>query len=336
MFCVSVTRIVPGETVPIQRGDRNGRSSLSAGRRTVAVVLVMISCLLSSWAGSVHAQETCFERLDNGVDLTGWVRSTTNHHGPGEGWTVEDGALTGRQTAGQRGGILMTDKAYKDVEVIFEVQIDWGCDSGLFFRTTDGDRAYQVNIDNLEGGSVGTIYGESFASELIARDYTLTDQGRTAVAEGCRPPLLDLSKWSTMWDPAGFNELRARIEGNPARIQTWVSGVKVTDFTDDRARSELEASGPLALQVHMGPRWATGGAVRFRNVRARDLSVPCDAPDTNADAAAPSVDVATGECRPRASGCSCEAPASQPRSSAAALSVLATLWALSRFRQRRR
>jgi hypothetical protein len=33
------------------------------------------------------AQEPCFERLDNGIDLTGWQRSTTNHHGPGLGWT---------------------------------------------------------------------------------------------------------------------------------------------------------------------------------------------------------------------------------------------------------
>ena len=92
-------------------------------------------------AGPAAAQEKCFTRLDNGVDMTGWRRSPTNHHGPGTGWAVENGAFVGRQTAGNQGGVLMTDKAFKDVEVIFEVKIDWGCDSGFFFRTTAGDRA---------------------------------------------------------------------------------------------------------------------------------------------------------------------------------------------------
>ena len=100
-------------------------------------------------AGLGAAQEKCFTRLDNGVDMTGWHRSTTNHHGPAMGWTIENGAFVGRQTAGNQGGIVMTDKSYKDVEVIFEVKIDWGCDSGFFFRTTAGDRAYQVNVDHL-------------------------------------------------------------------------------------------------------------------------------------------------------------------------------------------
>src|SRR6185503_18931246 len=99
--------------------------------------------------GAARAHEACFKRLDSGVDMTGWHRSTTNHHGPGLGWTVENGALVGRQTAGNQGGLLMTDAMYKDVEVVFEVKVDWGCDSGFFFRTTAGDRAYQVLIDHL-------------------------------------------------------------------------------------------------------------------------------------------------------------------------------------------
>ena len=50
--------------------------------------------------------------------------------------------------------------------MVLEVKIDWGCDSGIFFRTTAGDRAYQVNVDHLTGGGIGTIYGESFTTEL--------------------------------------------------------------------------------------------------------------------------------------------------------------------------
>jgi 3-keto-disaccharide hydrolase len=221
------------------------------------------------------AQQPCFERLDNGIDMTGWQRSTTNHHGPGLGWTVEDGTLVGRQTTGQLGGILMTNKMYRDVEVVFEVKIDWGCDSGFFFRTTGGDRAYQVTIDHLTGGTVGGIYGESFATLVQALDFTLTDLGSTAVVTPGRTPMFDLAAWATIWHPTDFNEIRARIEGNPPHIQVWISNLKVMDFTDDQVRNEIALAGPLSIQVHGGDRFIAGGAVRFRNVRAKDLTIFC-------------------------------------------------------------
>jgi hypothetical protein len=246
-------------------------------RAFVRFVVAGLTCVGSlGIAFSAQAQEPCFERLDNGLDMTGWQPSTTNHHGPGLGWTVEGGALVGRQTAGQLGGILMTNKMYRDVEVTLEVKIDWGCDSGLFFRTTAGDRAYQVNIDHLTGGGIGTIYGESFTTLLRARDFTLTDLGNTAVVEPGHTPLFDLATWSTIWHPTAFNKIRARIEGNPPHMQAWVSDVKVSDFTDDQVRSEMNPAGPLAIQVHMGPdRWIAGGTVSFRNIQARDLTVVC-------------------------------------------------------------
>jgi hypothetical protein len=227
-------------------------------------------------AGDVAAQEKCFTRLDNGVDMTGWHRSTTNHHGPGTGWTIENGAFVGRQTAGNQGGIMMTDKTYKDVEVIFEVKIDWGCDSGFFIRTTAGDRAYQVNIDHLQDSGVGTIYGEGFAQELKYRPYFLTDMGATVVKDPALTPIFDLGKWSTIWKPTDFNKIRARVEGNPPRMQVWISELQVIDFTDQMLRAEIDATGPLAIQVHNGSdRWTPNGSVQFRNVRVKDLTVPC-------------------------------------------------------------
>jgi uncharacterized membrane protein YgcG len=227
-------------------------------------------------AGEAGAQEKCFTRLDNGVDMTGWHRSTTNHHGPGLGWMIENGAFVGRQTAGDMGGIMMTDQTYKDVEVIFEVKIDWGCDSGFFFRTTGGDRAYQVNVDHLQDAGVGTIYGEGFAQELRYRPYFLTDMGNTAVKDPVLTPIFDLAKWSTIWKPTDFNEIRAKVEGNPPHMQVWISGLQVMDFTDQMLRTEIDATGPLAIQVHRGAeRWIPNGSVQFKNIRVKDLTVPC-------------------------------------------------------------
>lgn len=244
------------------------------------------------------ATPDCFERLDTGVDLSGWSVSTTNGHGPGEGFNVENGAIVGRQTAGLSGGILMSDKSFSDVEVIFEVQIDWGCDSGFFLRTTAGDRAYQVLLDHLPKGSIGTLYGENFATSLNVIPYTLIDEGHAAVAARGQTPIFDLELWPTLWRPAEFNRIRARMTGNPPHIRVWMADTEVLDFTDDRLRDEIEPAGPLALQVHSGDRWLEGGAVRFRNILARDLTVDCEgaggAGAGGADSGAGSADAGAG------------------------------------------
>jgi hypothetical protein len=252
---------------------------MSGSRRTLRCGLALASLVLAgSVAGVASAQPACFARLDNGVDMTGWRKSATNPHGPGDGWTVEEGAFVGRQTAGQQGGILMTDTSYRDVEVLFEVKVDWGCDSGFFFRTAEGARAYQVTIDHLEASGVGTIWGEGFSPELREIPYFLTDDGNAAILAPDRheEPIFDLDLWSSLWDPTAFNEIRARVEGNPPHIQVWISDTLVTDFTDEMTRSEVGTTGPLAIQVHSGSRWITNGTVAFKNIRVRDLTVPCD------------------------------------------------------------
>jgi MYXO-CTERM domain-containing protein len=174
----------------------------------------------------------------------------------------------------------MTDKAYKDVEVVFEVKIDWGCDSGFFFRTTAGARAYQVTVDHLAESGVGTIYGEGFAQDVRDIPYFLTDNGNAAVPAPDMTPSFDLSQWPTIWHPTEFNEIRARIEGNPPHIQVWISDLKVMDFTDQMLRSEVDAQGPLAIQVHSGTRWIEDGSVSYRNIRVKDLTEPCNEPGT--------------------------------------------------------
>lgn len=255
---------------------------MAAKRSSFVLCSAVLSGAVASWwvSTAAAASEACFERLDNGVDMTGWRKSTTNQHGPGDGWTVEDGAFVGRQTTGQQGGILMTEQSYADAEVLLEVRIDWGCDSGLFLRTTDGNRAYQVTIDHLPSSAVGAIWGEAFPQELRAIPYWLTESGNAAViaSDQSEQPIFDLAEWPSIWDPTAWNEIRARIEGNPPHVQVWISGTKVMDFTDAMLRSDVAASGPLAIQVHSGSRWIEDGTVEFKNIRVRDLSVPCEDP----------------------------------------------------------
>ena len=101
-----------------------------------------------------------FTPIFNGKDLTGWHVSKTNHHGTTPDYHVLHGLIVGTQNPRGQGGILLTDRKYKNVEVYMEIKPDWGCDSGLFLRSNEAGEAYQVTLDHLPGGGMGGIYGE--------------------------------------------------------------------------------------------------------------------------------------------------------------------------------
>ena len=56
--------------------------------------------------------------------------------------------------------------------------------------------------------------------------------------------------WKAFWKPGEWNELRARVEGNPPKLTTWIKGVKFMEYQDTERR--LEDKGGIALQVHGG------------------------------------------------------------------------------------
>ena len=63
--------------------------------------------------------------LFNGRDLTGWVEGKAGH------WTIQDGVLVGAYPpgAGRTASGILTEKAYRDFELTFQVQIGfkrWG------------------------------------------------------------------------------------------------------------------------------------------------------------------------------------------------------------------
>ncbi len=190
-----------------------------------------------------------FERIFNGKDRTGWHVSQTNHHGNTESWTVENGVLKGTQDKPGHGGILLTDRKYRNFEVSLEIQPDFGCDSGLFLRANEKGQAYQVMLDYLEGGNVGGIYGERL--------------------EGAR---LSQANFQPVWKKGQWNHLRARIEGKRPHIQVWINGTRVTDYRDTANHlADGAEDGMIAVQVHRGNRWVPGGFHRFRNIAVREL-----------------------------------------------------------------
>jgi 3-keto-disaccharide hydrolase len=199
-----------------------------------------------------------FTPIFNGKDLAGWHVSQVNHHGNSKGWSVKDGVLLATQDRPGNGGILLTDRNYRDFEVSLEINPDWGCDGGLFLRSNEKGDAYQVMIDYLEGGSVGGVYGEGLkgvddgAGERVNRD------------------------WAKHWKKGEWNALRARIEGDVPHIRVWLNEVPLVDWTDNANHAADGATeGMIALQMHFSnqqtPRWKEGGFHRFRNVAVKEL-----------------------------------------------------------------
>ena len=213
-----------------------------------------------------------FTPIFNGVDLTGWHVSKTNHHGTTPEFRVVHGVIVGTQNPRGKGGILLTDKTYRNVEVYMEIQPDWGCDSGLFLRSSEAGEAYQVTLDYLPDGSMGGIYGERL------KDVSVGGPGFADLSPEERTARLRKRNegWQQVWKREEWNSIRARIEGAVPHITVWINDQLITDWTDTANHAAGGAEdGRIAIQMHYSnektPRWVDGGFWRWRLIAVKVL-----------------------------------------------------------------
>jgi hypothetical protein len=245
--------------------------------------LLLVGALTLAWAGRGQSGEKKgddkkdggYVTIFDGKTLKGWhVSAKTGHSGKsknesGGKWVVDDGAITGTQDMPGNGGIVVTDAKYKDFEVVLEMKNDFGLDSGLFLRSTEDGKAYQAMIDYYPGGNLMGIYGEGIGG-FGSRNYSFLDSPEK-IKEDKADFALPVSpeKWPTFWKDGEWNELKARIVGNPPTITTWIKGVKFMEWTDDKKRLD---DGGIALQVHGGaPDRFFGKFARYRNIRVKAI-----------------------------------------------------------------
>jgi hypothetical protein len=243
-----------------------------------------------------------FTPLFNGESLAGWHVSKTNHHGTTPDYHVLHGLIVATQSPLGRGGILLTDKKYRNVEVYMEVKPDYGCDSGLFFRSNEAGDAYQVTMDYLPGGSIGGIYGEGLegvgaGSNAPATRGAAAGRGAAVGASGtavpaaprggAAAPAADVAggiplgsstprgdaPWMKVWKREDWNKVRVRMVGEVPHITVWLNDKQITDFTDtaNHAKDGI-TEGSIAIQVHGGTRWVPGGFWRWRTIAVKELA----------------------------------------------------------------
>ena len=113
-----------------------------------------------------------------------------------------------------------------------EVKPDWGCDGGLFLRSSEAGEAYQVTLDYLPGGGMGGIYGERLTgvggppptSNTLTPEERAAARSRSSASATRRGRRRGSARSGTRCGPASRATCRTS--------QVWINGELVTDFTD--------------------------------------------------------------------------------------------------------
>jgi hypothetical protein len=223
-------------------------------------------------------------------------------------WTVEDGAIVGRQVRLGYGGYLLSEETFGDFELEVEMRPDWPADTGVMIRRQrDSWTGFQILVDHRPSGGIGGFYGNGlagFSAVPFAVDAVLDEQGlpiglkpddpATSVEPVTQDKIDRLAHAATVeeflavWRWSDWNALRIRCEGGALPvITTWVNGLRIAQLDTATLQSPgydpaavaalLGDRGHIAFEVHdhdnyFGEaRWGRDAACRWRNIRVREL-----------------------------------------------------------------
>lgn len=206
-----------------------------------------IACLAAwllyvGWATSAAADESPWQPLFNGRDLTGWVNVNT---APST-WTVRDAMIV---CSGIPTGVLRTEKQYQN----FVLELEWkhlkpGGNAGLFIHSDDitapgvpFTRSIECQILDGNHGDVFAIHGATFEPDRPHPKGWL----RCLPSE---PRAKRAGEWN-----------HYRVESRDGQITLAVNGKVVSGGTHCNPRQ-----GYICLE-------SEGGEVHFRNLRLQEL-----------------------------------------------------------------
>jgi hypothetical protein len=202
-------------------------------------------------------------RIFDGKTTKGWHVSRTTRHGTTPNVFVENGELVLKQRPFGQGGLVFTDKAYHNFDLYVEVKAAWGCNSGIFLRSTEEGSAYQIELDQTRG--TGALLGEGMR-----------------VSVGARPT----EAVNRVWRIDDWNSFRIRMEGDAPHITEWINGDQMFDVQEPvNDKIAGKTAGLIGLQLHYGTvydpavaatmnfwsSWKPDAAYRFRNIAIKEL-----------------------------------------------------------------
>lgn len=184
--------------------------------------------------------------LFDGESLDGWVTEGGRYDGNAR-WSVEDGAITGREGENSAGGLIYTERRYRDFLFSCEFKITQPFDSGVFLRMVPREedlKGPQLTLDYRSGGEVGAVYADGFLAH--------NDSGTELVRR------------------EAWNRLDVRCVGN-FHLQAWLNGQLLTDHRLEGDPEGFARDGRIGLQVHGARGEPETSMVQFRDVRLREL-----------------------------------------------------------------
>lgn len=202
-----------------------------------------------------------FTPLFNGKDLTGWHISRTTHQGTTPDIKVENNMIILKQYPYGQGGVLLSNKRYRNFELYLEVKFDSFCNGGIFIRSAESGQAYQVEL--AEPGGTGDLLGEMLR---ISKGAKANDKAK-------------------VWKPDDWNAFRIRMMGEVPKITLWINGMFMWEVTEPVNDFTASATvGMIGLQAHwsapyaatvlefdMSGSWRPGAAHRYRNIGIKEL-----------------------------------------------------------------
>ncbi len=225
----------------------------------LVLVFVYISTLSYAQQGNIPQG---FTPLFNGKNLKGWHISRSTHQGTTPDCRVENGAIVITQQPYGQGGVLLSDKKYKNFDLYLEAKIDSFTNGGIFIRSSESGIAYQIELDEA-AGSTGNLLGE-----------------RMPVSQGA-----EAKNRAKVWRANDWNSFRVRMLGDIPRITLWINGVQMWDVKQPKNDFIAGATdGMIGFQSHWTAlyssavvgwnildSWAPGAAHRFRNITVKEL-----------------------------------------------------------------
>ncbi len=216
-------------------------------------------------ASSLRAEnpkvEEGFVSIFNGQDLKGWRGVTTY-------WSVEDGAITGTNTAEKptpNNTFIVWDEPVSDFELRLDYKIVGG-NSGIQYRSELVDKekfivgGYQADIDSSPTYS-GINYDERGRGILAERGQSvkLLEDGKKEMVKS----LGDKGELQGKIKSEDWNSYQVIAKGGT--LQHIINGVPMSTVED--LSKAAKAKGVLALQLHAGPPMK----VQFKNIRIKKL-----------------------------------------------------------------